>query len=167
MRTSLRWAVLLIALGACAPGRPGELEAAAVLPGDLTGCHQLHQTSGTYFASRLVRLNPDTVPRSIRWFVRDSTSPAWTITRLDAEGRPMRGRSGAVLFWQRDSDSDSIRIMMHTGLSGTELMLGPPVSTDTLRGRAIEFWDVGPPFSSPARPVSFVRVSCLGEPGPT
>ena len=114
-------------------------------PGDLAGCYALFDHAGRpasdslYFAPAYARL--ETVRRSR---ARTGMPRSWGVTRLDTARRAMTGNDDqrGFLFWAPDSLSDSVRVMFHTGFSGTEMILGPPAArSDTLRGRAIGHWD--------------------------
>jgi hypothetical protein len=82
----------------------------------------------------------ETVPRNRE----DTGTPrSWAVTRLDTTRNPMSDPGGrsSFPFWAPDTLSDSVRVMLHTGFSGTEMILGPPpAGADTLRGRAIGHW---------------------------
>lgn len=168
MRTRARW-LLFAALAACgAPPHAPAPAARAVLPGGLAGCYRLNAGRGQpggshlYYAPPRFRLNADTVSRLVRVFAR---TRAWTLTRLHADGRPVvEERRQPVLYWAADTASDSIRIMFHTAHSGSELVVGAPAGADTLRGRAVEHWDVGPPYSGDGGPVAIIRIPCIAQP---
>jgi hypothetical protein len=70
-------------------------------------------------------------------------------------------RFGGSVWWT-DSLVDTVQMVFSNGFSGTRLKLGVAESRralDTLRGRAIEFWDEGPTVTL-AGSASAVRVSC-------
>lgn len=167
MKIVLRWAVLAVSVGACAHASSAGPTTARVPPRDLTGCYALRATKRLYYAPPQLRLNADTISRETRLFLGDSTLAAWTVSRLEADGRPMEARRSGMLYWWRHPASDSLGVMIHTGHSGTELTVRPTASADTLRGNATEHWDVGPPFSNPGGAVSLARVPCPGEPSST
>lgn len=160
MRLVLRGAVATLLLAGCASS--SARVTAVALPEDLAGCFALQAQKGLYYTSPRLELSRDTISRQTRLFFRD-TLPAWTLTRLDERGRDAYGRDFDVRYWWRYPGSDSIGVITHTGLSGTELKVRFTESADTLRGTAVEHWDFGPPFSSPGAPVSLVRVPCLAE----
>lgn len=163
MRISLCWAVLFIAWSACGREQSARLSAELELPGDLVGCYELHRAKDLYYASPRVRLNGDTLTWWNRRFAEDSTADAWTLVRLDADGRPMEEHDHQVLYWQREGTSGRLRVVLSSGHSGTELSLGTSASTDTIRGHATEHWDFGPPFTNRGGPVSLIRIPCLKD----
>lgn len=68
--------------------------------------------------------------------------------------------------WSADSLSDSIRIGFSNGHSGSRLVLALPAgaaTADTLRGRAYEHWDFGPPWYTFHRSAYAVRQPCAAE----
>jgi hypothetical protein len=166
MRAILRGCILAVSLCACACGPAGVRSNPITPPRGLAGCYALHARKHLYFTTPRLRLNADTISRQTRLFLRGSTAEAWTISRLEADGRPAETRNSGALYWWREPASDTIGVMIHTGLSGTELRVRPTASADTLRGEAAEHWDVGPPFSNPGGPVSLVRIPCLADPTP-
>lgn len=155
-------ALLIIGAGAAACTRPAASR--VVLPRDLAGCYALYDHRGApasdslYFAPEQVRL--DTASRS-----RPSdTALRWSLLPLDAQGRPMHERG--LFLWEPHSLSDSIHIVTTNGFSGTELIVAPASARrDTLRGRAVENWDMGP-SSDDAGAVTAVRIPCVAGGAP-
>lgn len=99
----------------------------------------------------------------------ESLSWAPATARLDSSGRAVKltpkfdeGRqSGPGAYrWSLVSPGDSVHVMFHNGFSGTAFLLAQVPSGDTLRGRAREYWDFGPPFETEAGPASAVRIAC-------
>ncbi|HEU4880689.1 MAG TPA: hypothetical protein VFT45_00550 [Longimicrobium sp.] len=162
MRIFLLCWMLILAPAACgAPAAGPPPSGTAVLPRDLAGCYELHRTKSLYFAPPRLRLDSTAVSDALRGFIRDS---AWALARLDAEGRPIiDDRRQPILYWGKHPASDSVRIMIHTGYSGSELIIAPRPGADTLHGRAMEHWDMGPSHNS-AGTVALVRIPCI-EPG--
>jgi hypothetical protein len=160
----MRRAIWLFALAAfgCGEARQadaGRLAAADELPHNLAGCYALYDADGRpasqslHYASDKVRL--DTAAHPVR-------PDAWSVTRLGGDGgMPGDGRGSRSVYWAVDSlTADTIRVMIHTGRSGSELILGVgPAAPDTLHGRALEHWDLGPSTDDAGR-VMAVRVSC-------
>jgi len=138
------------------------------LPRDLVGCYALFDGRGRpasdslYFAPSHVRLDSTALPDVQGW---DLTGPTWTLARMDASLRPLRGERDGLgsLFWTADSSSVRVRMIFHTGFSGSELVFDARPAGDTLRGRALQHWDFGPPFQTKAGPVTAVRVPCSGS----
>lgn len=159
------WPAALLALGCAEASRttdgPKTSTEALRLPRAMVGCYALYDQEGTpasrslYFASDRIRLD------SAAW-ARPNT---WKAMRLRANGRtPADGRDGRFVYWAADSlKADTIHIMIHSGFSGSELILGlPPAPTDTLYGRALEHWDMGP-STTDGGPVTAVRVPCVAD----
>ena len=69
-----------------------------------------------------------------------------SLVPLDTLGAPSRTTRGLMApNWSADSLSDTIRVSFVNGFSGAVFVLAaPPGHVDTLRGRALEFWDYGP-----------------------
>ena len=175
MRLTRRYsAVLLAGLGlsgawsvGSAQGRP---LARKTLRPDLIGCWAFYDNRG------------DRADRSLYWapaFARLDTS----VVRLDRGAAPAVLRAAYKLdslrraaevvgrmerlglsFWTADSLADTVRVSFSSGFSGTEFVLAVPRGhrADTIRGRAVEFWDFGPPFITPAGAAYAVRVPCAG-----
>lgn len=156
-------ALLILGAGAAECARPQPSmgpNAALVLPRDLAGCYALYGGQGApvthlYFAPPQVRL--------------DTTRASWPndngrtsrAARLDARGRPLADDEMAILYWHPDSLSDTIHVVTSSGFSGTELIVAPGrARRDTLRGRAVEHWDMGP-SSNEAGAVMLARVPCV------
>jgi hypothetical protein len=97
-----------------------------------------------------VRLPADTFPGIRRQAVR-----------LDAAvGQGARDNSDA---WSLDSLTDSLRVGFGSGFSGTEFVFQFHTNVsvgDTLHGRATEYWDFGPPFTTPRGKATAIRVVC-------
>jgi lipopolysaccharide export system permease LptF/LptG-like protein len=100
----------------------------------------------------------------------DSLYWAPAIGRLDSGGRAAKlgsattaGRRRDNNNWRVDARTDTVRVLFHSGFSGTEFILGLRPHGDTLRGRAVEHWDFGPPFSNDAGVVSAVRIACPAD----
>ena len=130
------------------------------------GCYELLTQTGTrvdstfYNASPLVRLDSsgihstitDTLPGILR-----------SLVRLDTGGRAL---DPAILqlqsfHWAADSLTDSIWLSFFDGLSGTVVILAAPaLVTDTLWGRLMERWDVGPSVFDRGS-VHAIRVRCV------
>lgn len=159
-----------IALAALACGEPHPVPAPAArsgateLPDDVAGCYALFGRHGgpasdsLYFAPERVRL--DTVPFGYR---ADST---WTAIKLDPGGRRIgdaRVQHGSRYRYS-DQSRDTISLLFHTGRSGSELFLSITDGRDTLRGRAVEHWDLGP-STTDAGPVTVIRIPCRTEQG--
>jgi hypothetical protein len=66
-----------------------------------------------------------------------------------------------ILYWTA-APADSMRIVISTGYSGSELVVGAGTG-DTLQGRATEFWDMGP-SEDDGGAVTLVRIPCV-DPG--
>jgi hypothetical protein len=162
------WLTALLAFGCASPARsPAERarEAADVplrLPHDMVGCYALYGEGGRrasqtlYFASDRVQL--DSAARG--------RSGTWKATRLRADGGLPADGQGRSVYWAADSlAADTIHIMIHTGFSGSELILGVPAAQlDTLHGRALEHWDMGPSTNKAGR-VTAIRVPCAAGDG--
>ncbi|HYW14142.1 MAG TPA: hypothetical protein VE871_19410 [Longimicrobium sp.] len=173
MRSFLRptWTLLVLGIAGC--GRPdaggAPSVARVVLPRDMAGCYTVHDRHGgptpdsLYFAPPRVRLHAEPASRQAR---DRAGGTAWALTKLDAGGRPAesRERDRLLLYWAADTLSDSVRINFNAGLSGSELIVLPrPAPADTIRGRAVEHWDMGPPFTTEAGPVTMIRIACVPE----
>jgi hypothetical protein len=153
----LCWMLILApaACGAPAAGPPPPVSG-AILPRDLAGCYALTTTKRLYFAPPQLRLDSTAAVDQMRGFVRDS---AWALARLDREGRPMVDeQQHPILYWTA-APADSILIVISTGFSGSELVVGAGTG-DTLQGRATEFWDMGP-SKNDAGAVTLVRIPCV------
>lgn len=124
----MRRTVLFIVLtafgcGGCArPAVDRAHDTARLPPHNLAGCYALFDEAGRpaskslYYASDRVRLD------TLAW----GRPGTWEITRLGADGgMPADGRQGGSVYWAVDSfAADTIRIHIHTGFSGSELILG-------------------------------------------
>lgn len=116
----------------------------------VAGCYALFDSAGRSAAGRFhwapatTRLEPG--GRAVKLTPeRDSGSLAplpgtyrWTIT--------MRG--------------DSVRVVFHSGFSGTVFLFSMSTPGDTLRGRALGNWDFGPPFTTNEGAAMAVRMAC-------
>lgn len=171
IRIFSRGAALLLPLGMMGCGRPhgGAAEAEPVLPRDMLGCYAIRDGNGRtasdslYFVPQRVRLDSAAASPQVRAF---AGAPAWLLARLDTAGRGLadEARTTRFLYWAADSLSDSIHVRFSTGFSGTELIVLPRAAPgDTLRGRAVEHRDMGPPFTTDAGPVTMIRVPCRAE----
>jgi hypothetical protein len=154
----------LLTLGLAVPARAQtSAPAGTAAPHHLVGCYAITDSAGRpawrhlYFTTPRIRL--DAARLAGPW--RSPAGLAWTLTRLDAAGLPIdeEGRQ-RPLYWAVDARSDSIRISIHSGYSGTELTVAASAGTDTLRGRAMEHWDVGPSSNNAGR-VILLRIPCV------
>jgi hypothetical protein len=70
------------------------------------------------------------------------------------------GRSGGPgsYRWTVDPPGDSLRVLFHSGFSGTEFVLALAGVGDTLRGQAVEHWDFKP--DTHAGSATAVRIEC-------
>ncbi len=137
------------------------------LRAELVGCYALYTPGGKlldstfYNASPLVRL--DSSPLGIT--ARDTVPGIFRrMVRLDRSGHPvdrMDSTSFSFRSWYADSLSDSIRASFSDGFSGAEVILAAPGRVDTLWGRIVENWDMGPTTNDRGR-VYAVRVRCSG-----
>jgi hypothetical protein len=116
---------------------------------DVVGCYALFDRTGRpaadslYWAPAIARL--------------DSSGRALKLAPKFDAGRPA-GQPGAYR-WSVGA-GDSLRVLFHTGFSGTEFVLSRASRGDTLRGRAREHWDFGPPFYTDAGAATAVRIAC-------
>lgn len=170
MRSILRAACLALALPIASCGYEASVPRPSSrpnlnLPRDLVGCYALFDRRGRpasdslYFAPSHVRLDSAALGKAERG---NPTGPRWALTKLDANLRPLHGEHGVPpsLYWSAESNPVRVRMMFHTGFSGSELIFDAPRTRDTLRGRALEYWDFGPPFTTKAGRVTAVRVPC-------
>jgi hypothetical protein len=144
------------------------------LVSSVLGCWALYDSAGApaaknlYWAASLARLDRDTlegpysgIPGAARVAVKlESTGQPFFASNVD--------RRHQTISWTADSLADTIRVMFSSGFSGTSFVFGIPkgdVRTDTLRGRAIEFFDVGPSESDAGR-AHAIRVECAKPPPP-
>lgn len=154
---------LLLAFGAAAclgqrasTPSPPPFAAASILARDAPRCYELRATRSLYYASPRIRLDTATAVDAWRCIVRESS---WALTRLNARGRAVVDDwTNPILYWTAAS-GDSIRIVMSTGFSGSQLTLGA-AGADTLRGSGTAFGDAGP-WRNDAGPVTLVRVPCV------
>ena len=128
--------------------------AQSVHPG-LVGCYAFFDRAGRpamdslYWAPATARL--------------DSGGRAVKLTPRFDPGRPAPG-PGAY-GWSIGGLGDSLHVLFHNGFSGTEFVLGRTDRGDTLRGRAREHWDFGPPYATEAGSATAVRISCQDAAG--
>ena len=130
---------------------------------DLLGCWALYDSAGRraeaslYWAPPFVQLD-SSLPRNPR-----HRGPGRQAHKLDSLHRRIEtSRSLEGSIWWTDSLVDTVQMVFSNGFSGTRFKLGVPKRRrvpDTLRGRAIEFWDEGPTMTL-AGSASAVRVSC-------
>ena len=157
--------LVMLAVTAChrAPAEGRAWVPRSALRRELVGCLALRDArgraadSGYYGASPRVWL--DTVPIGS---IDPLAGAAWLLRRLDAEGRPLDQAVPHPLFsprWTADSLTDSVRLSFHDGFSGAVFILAAPAGADTLRGRAVEYWDVGPSKTNRGR-VWALRIRC-------
>jgi hypothetical protein len=68
--------------------------------------------------------------------------PNRTVARFDSSGNPLPQRESYGI-WSADLETDTIRITMTSGFSGSVFVLRMPADRprDTLYGRAYERWD--------------------------
>jgi hypothetical protein len=164
MRISLITPALLLAMGAFACGvqrtntpAPRPRATGMILARDAPRCYAIRASASLYYAPPRIRLETTPVADIVRHMARDS---AWELTRLDAQGGAIvEERRQPILYWAA-APPDSIRIIISTGFSGSELIVGAAGGADTLRGRAVEFWDVGPSENN-AGPVTLAGVPCV------
>lgn len=156
--------LLSMAAAACARTAPRGPAANGGLPERLAGCYALFDRGGRpasdstlFFAPPYVRLDTTTLGPA-----RGHAS-VWTLTRLDADLRPLPEH--AFLSWAA-AGPDSVRVVFHTGFSGTAMKLQARADSDTLRGRATRHRDYGPPHELDGGPVTAVRVPCRGGAAP-
>lgn len=170
MRSILRAASLALALPFASCGYEASEPVPSArpplnLPRDLVGCYALFDRRGRpasdslYFAPSHVRLDSTALTKGER---EDRTDDAWALTKLDANLRPLHGERNRPpsLHWTAESNPERVRMIFHTGFSGTELIFDAPRARDTLRGRALQHWDFGPEFETEAGPVTAIRVPC-------
>jgi hypothetical protein len=111
-----------------------------------------------YNASPIVRLDSTELEGVV-----DRLKGIWrTVVPLDTLGQPSRTTRGMFPpTWSADSLTDTVRISFVNGFSGAEFVLSIPLGVrDTLRGRALEHWDVGPPHLSSRGVAHAIRVAC-------
>lgn len=173
---SLQW---LIVLGTTAfvvflggdPGVPnGPYLLSNALRRDLVGCYALMTAPGHlldrhnfYNASPMVYL--DSTPRPhILSTGRDLGTKERVLVQLDSAGDPIGGVQPTGILgpsWSTDSLTNTLYVSFSNGFSGAELILQAPLGRgDTLRGRIIENWDFGPPFSDARGRGMAVRRPC-------
>jgi hypothetical protein len=127
------------------------------------GCYvllndDLHPIGGSYqYSSAHVRLDstsdsrPGVVPGEFRRLLTFSGS--WQPTY------PAQVRIPPM--WSADSLTDSVRFAFSNGFVGTAFTFAVPAeAADTLRGRAWDFWDFGPPFGKDHGRAYAVRIDC-------
>jgi hypothetical protein len=116
----------------------------------LVGCYAFFDRSGRAAAKSLYW-----APATARL---DSNGHAVKLTPQFDPGRDTDG-PGAYR-WSLTPRADSVNVLFHTGFSGTEFRFAVPERGDTLRGRARQHWDFGPPFETDGGPATAVRISC-------
>ena len=138
------------------------------LPLRVAGCWDLFDHSGRpagdslYWAPSTTRL--DTMPSP--WVFNGLSGVVWPAVRFDSFAK-----AGALpdsldmtsAFWSADSLSDSIRLKYSSGFSGTTFVFALPprgMSSDTLRGYAVEHSDMVVPGVPPKESVYAVRTPC-------
>ena len=94
-------------------------------------------------------------------------------TRLEPGGRavkltPERDSGNAVRTpgayrWTVTPGGDSLRLVFHSGFSGTDFLLHLSQPGDTLRGRALGNWDLGPRYGTDEGAAMAVRIACPQE----
>jgi len=140
------------------PSRAGRSEPATVRE-RMAGCYDLLDRNGKLAARSLwgaasrirLEMTDERRPRE-----RNGIVWRWQLSRL-AIGREPGGPAEAG--WAADPRSDSVRVMLSDGFSGTELVL--PSHGDTLVGRATGHWD----FTSDSDEgrVTAVRIACAPD----
>ena len=158
----------LAALGCARPrpttSQPGTVATSASWT-ELVGCWALYGSAGRsaqtslYWSPSFTQLD-SSPPADIRLRQVRGLRQAHKLDSLRRRIETSRRLGGS--FWSTDSLVDTVQIWFSNGFSGTRLKLGVPKgrhAPDTLRGRAIEFWDEGPTMTL-AGSASAVRVSC-------
>ena len=126
----------------------------AIVPATILGCYALLDHRGRSAAESLYWS-----PAMARLYTGGSAGK-WT---FEADtGVP--ATSPGNYNWAIDSVGDTLRLLFHSGFSGTEFILGVAGVGDTLRGRAVEHWDFGPPYETDGGRASAVRIACSGPP---
>ncbi len=138
------------------------------LRSEMLGCYALYTRRGTpldstvfYHASPVVRLDSSSV-RSSQNDVPTADGRRH-LHRLSATLQPLSRDERHIPWesWWSDRDTDTLRIGLSTGFSGTMLALAPVTTTaDTLRGRVEVRWDSGPPFVTDRTRALAVRIPC-------
>ncbi|HYR09447.1 MAG TPA: hypothetical protein VEQ60_16800 [Longimicrobium sp.] len=155
------WLLLAMGLAGCAARRtntPPPPPLHERLERDAPRCYELNAARNLYFAPRRIRLGAGPVTGDRAVFAGDS---ARALTRLTPDGRAIVEERRPILYWKPVS-ADSIRIVISTGFSGSGLTVGARTSADTLRGRAEEFWDMGP-TQNDGGSVTLIRVPCVTQ----
>jgi hypothetical protein len=135
-----------------------------LLRSDLLGCYELYDRTASlldssyYNASARVRLDSTQVISPY--------NPEGAYRRMLAVPAPSGDGASSMprgdwLRWWSDAGTDSVRLSFSTGFSGAALVLSAPSGAgDTLKGRIVEQWDFGPPFTTSRGAGYAVRVPC-------
>ena len=155
--------VAIASLAACGVERqenlkqPGGVDTAAqqilvrrTVPPDIAGCYAFFDHLG-HAASESLYWAPTTGRISLG-------GRATKLTPVLDSGATA-GMPGAYT-WSIDSLADTVRILFHNGFSGTRFALGFHAGDSTLRGRATEYWDAGPPWETDGGRASAARLPC-------
>lgn len=126
---------------------------AQVAPHTVVGCYAFFDRAGRSAAESLYY-----APATARL---DSGGHAVKLSPKFDRGQP---RGPGSFRWSLGGPGDSLRVLFHSGFSGTEFVFGQPVVSDTLHGRAVEHWDSGPPFRTNAGTATAVRIECPRTP---
>jgi hypothetical protein len=168
---TLSVAIVTLAFARCGRPRVSTRDAARTADriswATLVGCWALYDSAGRranetlYWAPFVARLD-SAAPLGVR-ALRPRHHPAYKLDSLGRRDTTRLTSAGRLLStWSTDSLADTVRIAFNSGYSGTILILGIPKTAkrlDTLRGRALEFWDAGPAVT-PAGGAHAVRVAC-------
>jgi hypothetical protein len=161
----LCWLTLASAGCSASPEDEREPDQRAALRPEALGCWALYDGDGHAAEGKI-----DWAPTYVALLREDATSPVTgrrRAVRYDASWTPLplgreRGIPGATT-WSADSLSDTIRIGFNSALGGSVFVLGmadAAQTATTLYGRAFEFSDAGPPWSTPRGTVNATRVPC-------
>jgi hypothetical protein len=116
----------------------------------VVGCYAFFDSAGRAASEKLYW-----APATARL---DSNGRAVKLTPKFDAGAP-RGGPGSYR-WSITAAGDTLRVLFHNGFSGTEFAFAWVGRVDTLRGRAQEHWDAGPPFVTVAGSATGVRIPC-------
>ena len=165
----------VLALLACAGERTASPTWNEPLPRDglrreALGCFFLLMADGRRASDTLydvpigVRLDSSAFPTTTSY-----TSPGVVraLQALDSAGRivdTLNREITTLRFWSADSLTDSIRLELQVDMSGVTMALAVPKAqpVDTLHGRAMAFWDLGP-SNEEAGIVMAVRTPCAAS----